>query len=61
MRGRALLTLAVMVIGVWIAVEPAVEGHISHSEPVREVGVGGVIAVAAAIRRVHDRRHRASG
>ncbi len=61
MRGRALLTLLVLLVGVWIAVGPAFEGRISASELAQEVGVGSVIAVAAAILLVHDLRHRASG
>lgn len=61
MRRRALLTLAVLLVGVWIAVGPAFEGRISTSELAQEVGVGSVIAIAAAILLVHDLRHRASG
>jgi hypothetical protein len=61
MRWRAVLMLAVLAVGVWIAVGPAFEGHISHSELAQEVGVGSVIALAAAVLLLLDLRRPASG
>jgi hypothetical protein len=61
MRWRAVLMLVALAVGIWIAVGPAFEGHISGSELAQEVGVGTVIALAAAITLVLDLRRRASG
>jgi hypothetical protein len=60
MRWRAALMLVVLVVGVWIAVGPAFEGHISRSELAQEVGVGVVIALGAVVMLLLDLRRPAS-
>jgi hypothetical protein len=61
MRWRAVLMLVVLAVGIWIAVGPAFEGHISRSELAQEVGVGTLIALGAGILLILDLRRRASG